>query len=182
MATVSDYIEQLKAYLPGLFSARDELLAIFAGAMVEVLSRAETLASLVDIGTSTGIWLTLLARSYGIERATNEPDAALRERIRNLDEALTVQSIEDAVNALLDPYTATLAYIVEHWSSGPVLDIEEDPPLSFVVGSTTLWDDYLGFTLYVPDLGDEHEVYAAIYAEVERIRAAGTRWRMVIQA
>jgi len=178
--------QQAKRFLPDApWDDLDEVLGAIVAPLARALERGETFSPYATIGGAEAEWLTLRARNYGLTRGTDEPDAALRTRMRNLEEALTVSSIEAAVNDLVSPYsyTGVAPYIVEHFSEGPVCDLE-DGDLGFICDVSRLHDAHNAFTLYVPLIeGDEgHPIYAAIFNEVERLRAAGVRWWMVLQS
>lgn len=180
--TVDQLIAEQLRMLPEEFEAIPEIIAIYAGAEAEVGEAVDVLISQVKISTATGVWLDLIARTYGLRRGADESDEDLRTRLLTFDQAVTKGGIEAAVNALLITYTAVPAFIVEHHTQGPVLDTETGPPLSAVcdVGSW-LWSPTPGFTLYVPAvLGTSHRVWGAIFDEVERTRAAGVPWFYVL--
>lgn len=185
-ATHLEYLRtQVKRFLPEPWADRDDVLGAVLGPLARVLELGDSWAPVATIGGAEDEWLTLLARGFGLVRGTDEPDASLRARIRNVDEALTKASLEAAVNALLAPYSyaGVPAYIVEHWAAGPACDLE-DGELGFICDVSHLYGEHNAFTLWVPlvESDEAHPIYAAIYQEVERLRAAGVRWWMVLQA
>lgn len=152
---------------------------------------------------ATGIWLDLHAAGYGLHRAAGESDAQLQTRLRNVADRVTRPSIQAAVDLLLLPFGVT-AVIVEWWDE-PYLDIEEPIPGGLYLDSTFISGGHHSFLVVVPSVGlgfnvspdpflnvdawldsmflgadVSDPVYAAILAEVERLRAAGVQWRLVI--
>lgn len=151
-----------------------------------------------------GIWLDLHAIGYGLLRSPGEDDTTLRARLRNVDDRATRPAILDAVDAILSQF-GEFATMIEWWEE-PFLDVEETvAPGGLYLDSTFLSGGPNSFLLLVPEVGlgyavspDPHldldayldslflgvdvqdPVYSAIVAEVERLRAAGIRWRLVI--
>lgn len=180
--TLEELIAQMKLYLPSsTWSGRDDLLASAAAPIARARCAADEMVEDVKIGTADGVWLDLLARTYGLRRAPGEVDGDLRLRLQNVEEALTCAALLAAANAILLQYTATPAVCVEHFEQGPVLDDETvGPPITAVTDTSFLWGTIPGFTILVPDLGNTHPAWGPIYAEIERLRAAGVFWFFVI--
>lgn len=180
--------------------AADELLQVLPfGPYLAILPGG---APLSLVGAS-GIWLDLHASGYGLLRAPGETDDQLRTRLRNVEDAVTRPAILAAVNTLLEPFSVA-AMMVEWWEE-PYLDVLEPIPGGLYLDSAFLSGGPNTFILIVPQvglgygvsqdphldietwldsmfLGDDRQdpVYAAIVAEVERLRAAGVRWRLYI--
>ena len=152
---------------------------------------------------ATGIWLDLHAAGYGLHRAPGELDAQLQTRLRSVADRVTKPSIQDAVDNLLLPFGVT-AVIVEWWDE-PYLDVAEPITGGLYLDSTFISGGHHSFLVVVPSVGlgfnvspdpflnvdawldsmflgsdVSDPVYAAIVAEVERLRAAGVQWRLVI--
>lgn len=197
--TTEELLTQLRKLLPGHYEQAEALLAGFAAAMQLTEATIDTLRDLATIEDGTGMWLTLQAHGYGILRASGESDESLRIRLRAVEDQVTRPAIEAAVNRLIAP---DVCRIVE-WFDGPYLDSGlwldcsgawlSGGPQSFLVviprqGSGFSWgDSYLDNELYLDNEGaylaegPEDPVYAAIINEVERIRAAGVFWRLVLE-
>lgn len=202
--STAELLAQLRRLLPGHYESAEALLAGFAAAQGLAETAAEVLRDLATIEQGTGMWLTLHAHGLGIKRATGESDESLRIRLRAVEDQVTRIAIKAAVDRLLTPPDA--CRIVE-WYEGPYLDNENSAglwldndgswlsggPQSFLVviprQSTGFeWgDSYLDSDLYLDSEGaylaegPEDPVYAAIINEVERIRAAGVFWRLVLE-
>lgn len=196
--TVDELLEQIERFVP----ADDRLLLrpLFAGiaaCMRECELAGDDMVDAATVGSSVDKWLTLLARSYGLRRASLETDAQLRSRIRYPERQLTKAAILDRVNAILAPYTATEAEMLQWWEASTYLGYAwyldhgrmSGGPHSFLllvplVGDLPGGASFLGATyLSATYLGvHEHEVYDLISAEVDRIRAAGVRGYVAIDA
>ena len=196
--TTEQVLDQLHKLLPAYYQTADALLGGFAAAQAHAESSAEDLRALATFGNSSGMWLTLHAHGYGIRRAANESDASLRGRLRRVQDQVTWSAIETAVNAIIAPDTCR----VVEWFEGPFLGIDtwlnnqscimSGGPSSFLViipsqgttfdfGSYLNADLYLGIDSYIGD-GPEAPAYAAIVNEVNRIKAAGVFWRLVLES
>lgn len=204
--TTETLLEQLRRLVPGDHASGEPLLAGFAGALRVAEQSTDTLRPLATIGGASGSWLTLQAHGYGLLRASGEPDPALRLRLRTVDDQVTVPALEAAVNAIIAP---DVCRIVE-WFDAPYLDDESETgmwldhpdtrlsggPNSFLVliprqrtgfAFGAFLDDAGAFGMWLdhPDtfLGEaaEDPKYDAIINEIERIRAAGTFWRLVLE-
>ena len=181
--TVDELIAEQARMLPPEFGGVPEVLAVYAGAQAEAGESVDVLLSQVKITTAAGKWLDLIARTYGLRRGADETDTDLRARLLTFDQAVTPAGIVAAVNALLVTYTATPAFLVEHYTQGAVCDEETaGPPMTGVCDAGSwLWDTSPGWTLYVPSvLTASHPVWAAIFDEVERTRPAGVPWFYVL--
>jgi hypothetical protein len=202
MPSTNDLLAQLRRHLPTHYDVLDPVLGGVAAALAEGLRVVdEELQGSVSVGGASGTWLTLLARGYGVRRGNAEGDASLRTRVRNAEGAVTKQALEAAANALLAEYTGEQAEVVEHWAARVFLDDEA------YADDAELFDQHNAFTLRVPRLiegggvggflgvdawadqsfadasqGADHPVYGAIIAEIERLRAAGVRWWLLLDS
>jgi len=185
-------------HLPPQYEAAEDVI----GGMVAPLEQARlTAADMRDASTVAGAdgkWLTLLARGYGVVRATDEGDAALRARLRNVENKLTRQAILDAVNALLAPYSGQPAQMAEWFEEDGAFwldfDFLDDQRLlgewhtfylfAPLVGTAAWGDLFLDDAFLDAEYlgaGPDHPIYASITAEVERLRAAGVRWLLITE-
>jgi len=197
--TTDQLLDQVERFVPP--EDRPTLRPLLAGhsaAQAVVEAARNNMLSAVTLAGADGRWLTLLARGYGIRRATDETDEVLRTRLRYPERQLTPGAIIDRVNDLLSPYTSTLAVLEEWWevpsyiedgwyldhfglSGGPHWFVVRCP----VIGEIPHGTAYIGIDLYLDHsfLGaDEHPVYERIAAEVDRIRAAGVRAALFIDS
>lgn len=199
--SVEQLEEALLAFLPSQYRAMTDLLVAFPGAFHLALQQDDVLIDTSTIDGASDIWLTHLARGYGVERATGEPDPSLRSRLRHPEASTTRPALLEAVDELIAPYTASSAQMIE-WFEAPFLDVEETEgawcdiaaisggPQSFLIfvpliGSIPSLDSFMDINAWL-DLeawggsDGENPIYAAIVAEVEKKRAAGVRWALVI--
>jgi hypothetical protein len=197
--TSAEILAQLDRMLPDHYRTLDPRVG-FPAALADAEARGEALQALGTIDGAGGKWLTLHAAGQGIQRASGESNASLRTRIRNIDDALTLPAIKAAVDALIAPDECR---IVE-WYDGPYLGIEDDSgawlgnesailsmgPQSFTViipsqGAVFQTGGFLSDNLWLglEYIGSESEpsVYDAIINEVNRLRAAGVFWRLVLE-
>lgn len=180
MWTTDQVLDEMLRGLPPRYAAAREVLAVYAAPLAHVMNVLESdFSPSVTVAAAKGVWLTLLAKGYGIYRADAEQDAALRARLRNFEDAQTVASIEAAVDALLALYAGGTCELVEHWAVAGACDDEDRPCICDV---SYLYDAHNAFTLIVPLVAGDaaHPVYPAIVAEVERLRAAGVRWWLAL--
>ncbi len=194
-----DILTQLERHLPPVYQVKlRPLLAGWAAALRAVEVAGDGMVDATTVGGSSGIWLTLLARGYGVERATGETDTQLQARLRNVANRLTVASIEEETDGLLASGTSSL---IEHWKAGLYLTDDDDLVASpgdgysayldcseLIPGATAfgsyLYDQHNAFTLVLPLFGvidDLDPVYSAVIAQVEKLRAAGVRWWLLIE-
>lgn len=177
---LANLVAQMKLYLPPeTWDGREDLLTAFAAPLARAFVTAEEFVDDGSIGGAEGQWLELLATNYGMRRSVSETDANLRIRLRNVEEALTCAAIVAAVDAILSAYSGTGAVCIEHHEQGPVCDTET-PLISAICDVSFLYGTIPAFTILVPDLGNTHPAWGPIYAEVERLRAAGVEWFFVI--
>jgi|GEM_PF-4827563 len=174
------------------------LLAGVAAVMARVEASRDGMRDSATVGASAGRWLTLLARGYGLRRATNETDAQLRERVRFPERQLTKAAILDRVNAILSAYTTKQAQMVQWWETTSYIGYDwyldhgriSGGPHSFLLliplvgempgGAAFLGATYLDYDMY---LGvHEHPVYELIATEVDRIKACGVRAYVAIDS
>jgi hypothetical protein len=197
--TTAQILEQLLRFLPDRFRSYSDVRGGGAAGLAEAEALWEELAAAATIGGAEGVILRLRARGFGIYAQGDETDATLRARMRGVEGQVTRPAILDAVNALLAPYTATEAGMLEGKDEG-FWDVD------FWWDSTIFADQHNAFVLVLPLLGDEvvgasyfdcddyfdvdfywgsgveHAVYASIGALVRRIRAAGIRVWIHIEA
>ncbi len=176
--TLAQVVAQMKLFLPPEYEPYDPIIAGFAAMFVLAEIAGDDLALAVTIAGSEGQWLTLLARGFGIRRADLEADPTLRERLRNLEEVLTKDSIENAVDVLLAPFTSGTSTVIEHWDA-PMQAMDFDAACDV----SLLFDLNPAITVFVPLIGGDPNdpVYASIFAEILRIRAAGVRAFMIAE-
>jgi hypothetical protein len=195
MPTTAELLAQRERWLPAYWRAAQPITAGAAASMARASEAVDDLEGSVSIEGAEGIWLTLLARGYGVDRAPAEGDESLRGRLRNVEHKVTRASILARVNELLSEYTDEEADMIEHFDHGTYCDQD-------YADQTTLYDQHNAFTLVAPRVGEAegwndyadeahadqsyaggasaHPVYPAIMAEVERLRAAGVRWWLAI--
>lgn len=198
--TTDELLAQLERLLPGYYQAAEPLLAAFAAALSEAEGATDILRPLATIGGGTGKWLTLQGHGIGVLRASGESDESLRTRIRYVEDQVTRSAIENAVNGIIAPDTCQ---IVEWWDQ-PYLDDESETgawldnqslllsggPQSFIVlippqSTGFSFGAFLNADLWLDSefIGEatEDPAYAAIINDVERLRAAGVFWRLVLE-
>jgi hypothetical protein len=195
--TVQDLVDQLRRWLPEHFGADDPLFGGIAAAVRQGEIAAETLQPLATVGGSVAEFLDLQAAGYGVLRGGNEDDATLQQRLRQPDRKVTRNAILDAVNALIAPDEAAMI----EWFDEPYLDAE-DFPGALWLDSARLLDGPSGFLIVIPSQGppssgdylgseyyldssylgtQEPGIYAGIINEVQRARAAGVYWALVME-
>ncbi|MEQ1494508.1 MAG: hypothetical protein ABL912_01940 [Novosphingobium sp.] len=200
--STAELLAQIEQFVPGYYETGEALLAGFAATAAVAEASAATLRPLATIGGADGMWLSMQASGHGIYRSTSEPDASLRKRLRHVEDQVTKSAIEAAVNSIIGPDTCR----VVEWFSGPYLDNEgpgglwldnsdallSGGPQSFLV-LIPEQDTGFAFGPYLDSMflddpneslgeGPEDPVYTAIVNEVERIRAAGVFWRLVLES
>lgn len=172
--TTEEMLEQLLGFLPPRYVYFEDVLAGVAAQMSAVHEKA--IASMEDT-TVTGaedVWLDLVAHNRGTDRASGESNNVLKERIWNVEDALTKDAIESRVNVLLAPYSVTCE-VIEYFTD----------TMRFVgrayVGEARLRKKK-GFTVKVPLVGSSytHSVYPLICNEVNAIKAGGIPWHLLI--
>jgi hypothetical protein len=202
--TTQALLDRLVAFLPPQYETAEPLLAGNAAAMREAELVAEGSRTVLSLGGSDGIWLDLHGDGMGAPRTIGESDPQYRGRLRNVEERLTRRSILAAADELLAPFGET-ATMLEWWVE-PYLDVDSAAGAGgLYLGSTFISGGSNTFVLQVPQvgigfsittephldvsawldsafLGDDRSdpVYAAIIAEVNRLRAAGIRWVLFI--
>ncbi len=183
--STSDLLAELLRNLPPRYAASSDLLAGPARALATTLGIAcFDLVPTTQIGTAEGPWLALLAKDHGVQKLTDETDANLRTRVRDLGAAITAPNILAAVDRLLVPFGET-ATMFEHWEHGIAVDVEVIAPIPvfFVVDVSAIYDQFPGFTLFVPLIGGDPtlDVYTQIIAEVNRLRGNGVPWTLILE-
>lgn len=193
---VEQLLEVLKLHLPPRYEAVEPVLAGFAAALALASETSEALQQAATVEGGEGKWLTLLAKGYGVRRATDETDESVRLRLQNVEDAVTRTSILSAVNQLLAAYTDEQATMVEWFDSDGAFYLD-----SSYLDTDRILGEWHTFYLFLPFIGDNdwgdfylddgflddaflgggagHPVYASIIATVERLRAAGTRWLII---
>lgn len=187
---------QLERQLPDWARPLRPHLAGIAAMLAHAEAKGAVFADASTVAGADGIWLTLLARGYGVSRALEESDAALRRRLRAPERQLTRTAILAAVDALLAEYTDAPAVMIEPWDEGYYnrefyLDrrVWSGEPLTFLLvvplvatssaAYTYLDAGYFDRDLYLGAEGDD-ALTTALRAVVNRLRAAGIRWRLVV--
>ena len=182
MTTTNEHLDQILRRLPPRYEASEAILSASAAQLALVLNNAR------DGFRATGFfeaaeaqWLTLHATGYGLVRATGETDASLRGRLRNVGDSLTRPALLAAVDALLVARgTAVAAIMIEWFARDTVLDTLTFP-YPFIISRSYLVTRTNSFIIIVPDFGDLTDpVYSSILNEVERLRAGGVRWSLVV--
>jgi hypothetical protein len=176
--TTAALLDRLLKRLPPCFEPVRPLLAAAAAQLHLVEAAGDDLAAAATVDGADDIWLSLLARGYGVERAVDEDDASLRRRLRNVEGQVTPEAVMVAVEAMVDAISANTSELIEHWAAPhQALDV------SAVCDVSHLYDRIPGFTVRVPVLnGDQnHPAYAGIYAEILRVKAAGVPAWMVVE-
>jgi hypothetical protein len=199
--SVDELLAQLLRFLPPNYCGAEELLSGLAASLARAEVAYAELAELGLIGGASDKWLTLHGHGLGVLRATGESDTSLRKRIRSVDDQVTPAAIKALVDGLIEPDECRL---VEWWDE-PYLDVEltdeggcwldtcllSGGPNSFLVvipeqGSPFTVGGYVDADLWLDSAhlaGDlEPAVYSAIVNLVERARAAGTFWRLVLES
>lgn len=200
MARSTDQVlAQFERFVPPGLKPLRAVLAGWAAMMAAAEAAGDTLVTRVTLGGADGIWATLLARGYGIERADGEADASLIGRVRTPELALTKARLIEAANNILAPYTSESVILVEHWAAGEYYDDDA------YFDQAIYFDQHNAFTLVVPQIGDlpygddfyddddyfdddafygdgggDPAVYAAILSEIDRLRASGVRWYLLV--
>lgn len=164
--------EQAERLLPEPYQPVLPLVAGAAGALAEAAAAVETWAEAGTVSESTGTWLNLLARGFGLYRQEGESGANLRRRIAAAPALITAAAIEAAVNAIITPDACT---VVEHWQARVFCD---DGATEYVTDAYCDEDTILGVrngvTVICPEgLGDAVEL--AVCAAIGQCRAAGVR-------
>lgn len=172
--TTEQMLTEIKKYLPEKYVYFEDVLAGIAAQMATAHSVGIEAMDDTTITNAAGVWLDLVAHNYGLDRASGEDDTTLKYRIRNVEDALTKEAIENAVNAILATYSETCE-VIEYFSDS----------MRFIgrayIGETRLRGGK-GFTVRVPLIGSSytHAVYGIIVSEVSRIKAAGVPWKLLI--
>ena len=197
--TTATIAADMTAYLPANMRAASPLVGGAAASFQLAETAAYALASYLQVGTATDVWLDLLALGNGLRRQQGETDASLRKRLRTVEDAVTTPAIKAAVDALLAAYGLGACQIRE-WFSGPYYDrnayldhnLVITSPNYFVVvvpfSGTSMALSYLDRTAYLDriaylgawDTSASSPVYAAVVALVNSLRAAGVRWDLYI--
>ena len=188
---VDTLVAQIRRWLPPGFVAMEPVLAGMVAPLALMEAQGEEFADSVTLEGAEGPWLSLLPRGYGIRRQDLEDDPAVRTRLRSPEDQITGPAILARVNALLEPYTAEEAILVEWWETGAYLDY------SYYLGlDSRLSVSWHSFLVVIPDLAEwegaylDHGMYLDLHSylgrpspsvrqhiaeEIHRIRAAGVR-------
>lgn len=194
--SAAEIAAQGMAALPPWAKPLEPIIAGLAAELALVEATGEDFANSTTVGGAEGIWLTLLAQGYGVDRSTGEPDSSVRIRLRAPEDQATRPAILAAVNATLAPYTADEATMLEFWDDGFAdrdawadLSVLCDLHNSFVlvlplIGTALEGGSYADFdyadACYAGADG-EHPIYEAVRSLVNRLRAAGIRWWIHIE-
>lgn len=180
-ATTQDQLDQILRRLPPRYEASEAVLSGGAAQLALVLNAGEDLKASGYFEGATVQWLTLHAAGYGLVRATGEPDASLRARLRNVGDSVTRPALLAAVDALLVERGSAVPAVMIEWQDSPTVIDTLVLPWSFIVGVSYIVSASNSFLLIVPDFGDLTDpVYATILSEVNRLRGAGVRWALVV--
>ena len=195
--TTAEILLQLEAALPSWALPLRPVLAGIAAQLAQVEATGESLVDFTTVEGAEGAWLTLLARGYGVQRATGETDPSIRMRLQASPDQLTRPAILGAANAMLAGLTDRQASLIEPWDDGFAdRDAWAD--------HTILCDQHNSFVLVLPLVGEavtgnayadrdayadfdfagsdgEHPVYEAIRALINDLRAAGVRFWIHIE-
>jgi hypothetical protein len=207
-ATTAQLLAQIERFGPRRYLAVRAILAGIAAQLAAADAVVESFATSSTVGGASGAWLTLLARGYGIDRAQDETDASLRDRLRDPVPLVTPAALLEGVDAILADYTATPARLVEtRRAIGALLGGPDEPAL---ILDLSRFGDWNHFTVIVPRIGDAwgggsvlelldpahgfilgigvlglsgeiHPAYFAIVAFLRRARAAGIRVSLAIE-
>jgi len=202
--TTNAIYDELIKVLPASLRALSPLLGGQAAAFSLADQAQSDLADNLLIGNAEGIWLDLLARGMNIHRAPGEADGGtvgsdtggLRGRMRTVNDALTRPAILAAANDVLSAYGVADAIMVE-WYEGPYFDsfYFDDPHMPLSSGPNTFaiivpqvngpsyGSFYFGSSFYDASYygaSGMSPAYGAVYAAVEKIRAAGVRWFLLV--
>lgn len=97
-------VDWLKSSIPRWLWMEDSAQEVWGAAakgLIDVQTLIEELNLATYILTATGVWLEQHADDRGTRRQANEDDPTLRARLRNVPDAVNVQSLKDAANAIL---------------------------------------------------------------------------------
>lgn len=169
--TVDELLAQIAGNLPGYFESVEPLSAAFAGAQRQAELTADAVAELALFEGASGKWLRLHALGQGVQPGEGEADADLRARLRRVEDKVSKPAILAAADAILAPDTASM---VEWWEQG-YLDVD----LYLDIPGNYLGAPVRAFFLVIPGTATDGQV-TAIIDEINRIRAAGVRWWLII--
>ena len=190
--STEQYLENLLRHLPEHYRTFSEILSAPARALAEVRASGDILRRQATLKHGEGRWLTLHGRGLGVERTTQELDAALRGRIRDVADRVTRPAVMTAVNAALAEVTNETAYMVE-WFEGPRLADDGSPSDPAVTGGQPF---HIGnpdqarmvggpgtFAIVAPRLSGDftEDIYHQIVSIVETHKPAGTVWALAIE-
>lgn len=188
-------LAQLERFLPPGYAPYRPVLAGLAAMMREAEIAGDSAKASGTLAGAVAEWLDLHAHGHGIRRALDESDAQLAGRIQNPEDQVTRAAILSAADRILVPYTDVAAVMIEGWEYSH-LDIDfwlDFSPLNTqkafvlivpligdaVVGDSYFDSDYADNETYAGE-GIQHPVYGVILREVQRIRAAGVKWWLLI--
>lgn len=175
----------------------DPLLGGYAAAFQAGEAAGYDGATTTTIGGAEGKWLDLVALGAGLRRAEGEDDATLRTRIQSPDRGITPDNLKAVCDAVLDGYGLGECAIVEWFDIGALdedyyldNDLISGGPGTFVVvvpadgdaeGFAFVDVSYLDEDIYL-GVGSESPVYAAIYAALTPLTAAGVHFTIYIDS
>lgn len=105
MASAQDYEDHALNGLPRWFRGDGralETIKALAEQFKEAQDQSDTWREQANILDSTGIWLDQHARDRNTRRQNTETDAALRDRLRNFDDALNFTAVLAAAQSVVD--------------------------------------------------------------------------------
>ncbi len=111
---------------------RDALIRALTAILQEWQRRSRKGAALSDVLRATGAALEGLAADHGVFKQAGESPEALRGRVLALSDLVTPESIVDAVNTILEPFTNLRAKY-----------FESELDQWFVNNGTAAWDSYV---------------------------------------
>lgn len=195
-------VEQLEAeqlsHLPPRFERLRDLLVAYSAVYARVSEVLDELVASTTIEHAEGLFLHLMAHGIGVEPGTDESPTSLRMRMRSIEDAVTRPALIAAADRVLEAHGETTGADMVEWFDEPWLDIVDDEQGGAYLDSTYPSGGPRTFLLRVPYAGDfvldeflddmwlddpgddEPPVYAALIAEIERLRAAGIQWRLCL--
>lgn len=150
--STTELLAQLERFIPSVYKPGRPIFAGYAAMMAQM--EALGVDTMLPTATHAGaaeMWLTLLAKGYGLERATGEDDASLLIRLRNPGRQVTRANILAIVDAILAAYTTTPAEMLEWFEEGLDGSYYDD---DFFFDEGRIIGDHNTFGLILPFLTD----------------------------
>jgi len=183
MTTTDDLLAEMLRNMPPRYAASSAVVSAYAAQLARVVdvSRVDLLPT-TRIGSASGPWLTLLASDAGVRRSSGEADEDLQARVRQFEDALTPAAITAAVDKLLAPFSV-VSTLIEHWANRKALS-QSDTSRAAICNVSIFYGRVPGFTLFCPLIGGDPTlpVYSAIVDEVNRLKATGVPWTLILEA